>query len=403
MSNLTGLNPHDVRSRNRSIILELIAVQKQVSRAVISQKTGLTKTTVGNVVSDLIQEKIIHETEVDMNENSMGRKPINLEINPLSPCICGMLIKRGLISVVFADYGGAILKQRDYAFAHDMNAERLVETLLHLFHELKKSWTRDVVAIGIAAVGPIDLIKNELANPSNFYGISNLPLPEIITRSTGLPAYLIHDANAGALAEKVYGAGRECQNFIYIQIFEGIGAGYVLNNHIYNGVSGKSGEIGHTSINFSGPVCFCGNVGCLEVYANIKNINAKIRKMRTVYPTHSSLPHQVDSYKWLQVLEAAQSSDLYAISALDEFCEYLSYALANTITLFDIQHIIIGYDAPSNETIITNILANKLNSYVQIASNRKVTVEKSVFGGNAPLIGTVALITNKFFNGELKF
>ena len=73
MSNLSGSNLHDVRSRNRSVILELIAVQKQVSRAVVSRKTSLTKTTVGNVVSDLIQEKIIHETEVNMNEISMGR------------------------------------------------------------------------------------------------------------------------------------------------------------------------------------------------------------------------------------------------------------------------------------------------------------------------------------------
>lgn len=403
MSNLLGSNPQDVRSRNRSVILELIAIEKQVSRAAISQKTGLTKTTVGNVVSGLIQENIICETEADTNGFNMGRKPIYLEISPRSPCICGMLVKRGLLAVVFADFGGNILARLDYPFDHSINAEKLVEILMNLYHELKSSWTRDIIAVGIATIGPVDLIKNQLANPNNFHGISNLPLPEIITRETGLPAYLIHDANAGALAEKVYGGGREYQDFIYMQTFEGIGAGYVLNNLIYNGVSGKSGEIGHTSINFSGPICFCGNVGCLEIYANIEKINAKIRQLKSIYSVPSKLPEQTDFYRWIQVLEAAQSSDFYALSALDEFCEYLSYALANVIALFDIQHIIMEYDAPANEAIVTKILADKLNASMRTANNHIITVEKSVFGGNAPLIGTVALITNKFFNGDLKF
>lgn len=403
MPTFKGANLHDIRLKNRAVILKLVATEAQTSRADISQKTGLTKTTAGNVVADLISENIICEKHVDSSENGMGRRPICLDISPLSPCVCGMLVTRSMFSVVFTDLKGNILVQNDYKYSHRITATSLVDILMRLYDELYSSFERKLIAIGIASVGPVDIVKQEISSPPDFYGICDLPLPEIISKKTGIQAYIIHDASAGALAEKVYGIAKELHDFIYIQISEGIGAGFILNGQIYNGTFGKSGEIGHTSINFAGPPCNCGNMGCLELYANIDTMNARIRHSKKLYSTNEAVEHGVldenTPYTWTEIVTAAEASDFLAISALDEFCAYVSRALANAISLFDINHVIVGYDSPPDETIIIKMLSENLQSIMR----KKITVEKSSFGSISPLIGSVALITNQLFDGSWRF
>jgi predicted NBD/HSP70 family sugar kinase len=279
----------------------------------------------------------------------------------------------------------------------------LVDILLKLFNSLKAQHNRKILAIGISSIGPVDIIGQKIVNPPNFYGINNLHLAQIIEEKTNLSTYIINDSNAGALAEKVYGKAKALTNFIYLHIMNGIGAGYILQDKIYNGDIGQSGEIGHTSINFSGPVCDCGNSGCLELYANLQNMNQKIQKMKSIYPKSSFLSNSKSEYSWKEIIDAANKLDYYAISALEEFCEYLSYALSNTINLLDINHILIGYDSNPTENMIENMLSVKLKSRVLVAKYRNVQVEKSVFSGDAPLIGSIAMVTDKIFSGEMEF
>jgi len=399
----SGSNLSDIKSQNRALILKLISTEPLVSRSDLSRITGLTKTTASNIVSDLIEENIICEQTSNPTDTigNVGRKPIFLDISKKAPCICGMLIKRGLCTAVLADFKGHIFARKDYEYNTNITSDELISILLQLFQHLKLNSNRKILAIGISSIGPVDIVTQEIVNPPNFYGIKNLPLSDIISKSTSLPAYIINDANAGALAEKIYGKVKNIENFIYLHIMNGIGAGYILQDKIYNGDVGQCGEIGHTSINFAGPVCDCGNTGCLELYANLKNMNQKIINLKKVYKKPSILSEGQSQYTWKQIIEAANASDFFATAALDEFCDYLSYALANAINLLDINHIIVGYDSKSNEDTIENMLSAKLNSSVLAAKNRNVIVTKSQFNGNAPLIGSIALITDKIFNCEI--
>lgn len=402
-ASLPGSNLNDVRIQNRALVLRMIATEGPASRVDIARMTGLTKTTASKIVSDLMAENIIYETQLEAPEGGLGRKPIYLDISPRSPCVCGLLVKRHICTGILADYKGAIIAREDYPYDDLSGADELVDILLELYRKVSAANSRPVTAIGIAAIGPVDAAEQKLANPPNFYGIANLELPAIISEKTGVPASIINDANAGALAEKVYGRSKIVDNFIYLHIMNGIGAGFILQNKIYNGDLGQSGEIGHTSINFAGPVCDCGNTGCLEMYANIDNINAKIRHMRGIYPNRSLLPDTKPYYQWQEVISAASEGDYYAISALDDFCEYLSHALANAINLLDINTIIVGYESRPEQKDLETILSKKLNSRVLTAPYREIAVRKSVFGGDAPLIGSIALVTNKFFSGQIEF
>ncbi len=358
-TNLTG-----IKEKNRALALQLISTGKSVSRANLARSMHLTKTTLGNIVSDLIANDIIREYSSASSEadSSLGRKPITLDLSPSSPLIMGILIKRNLFSAILADLKGHITDQIDYEYDR-MDTDLLVQTLVDLYTKLReRQKDRRILAIGISSLGPVDTRSQKLANPTNHTHSDNL---------------------------------------LYLHIMNGIGAGYILHGNVYDGDYGQGGELGHTSINFAGPPCTCGNNGCLELYANTGSMNQRIRELRTIYKGPTLMARMPEPYSWNDIIRAASAMDFLAMAALDEFCGYLAYALRNTIHMLDIRHIIVGYDAPAGTSIIEDTLATKLNTNLLSGSEHPIRITKSSFGGQGPLVGSIAVVTDKLFCGEL--
>ena len=226
-------------------------------------------------------------------------------------------------------------------------------------------------------------------------------LVDFIKEMSDLPIFLINDANSGALAEKMYGLGKNISNYIYLHIMNGIGAGLVLENKLHTGNLGQSGEIGHTSINFSGPLCSCGNNGCLDYYTSVSNLIKRIESLSHIYP-NSPLINCKD-FSLVKLIDEANNKDSLAMFLLDEFCTYVSYALVNTLTLIDCSSIIIGYDFNIPGTFIENTLLKKLTASASFSKYKKISVRHSNFGANAPLIGSIAIVSYNFFNGSINF
>lgn len=357
--------------------------------------------TVSNLVGELIQDGLIEETSItDETAIYNGRPPIQLQLAEVSPCVCGMLIKRGFLQVVLADLGGKILESSSYAFDNGLTVTTLLETLVEGYKLLKKKTTRRILAVGISCIGPVNSTTGYLLNPPDFFEIENVPLVEIVEEKTGLPAFLINDANAGALAEKMYGHAKEESNFVYLHIMNGIGAGLVLQDSLYNGNCGQSGEIGHTSINFAGPRCSCGNTGCLDLYANIPAMQRRIRQLAPLHP-QSSLSG-VLSPTWNEIIDLAHKKDNLAIIALDDFCSYIAFALIDVLNTLDLSTVVVGYNSNSNGRIIEDLLRIKISDSVLYSRYREVDVYHSAFGGDAPLVGSAAIVADKIFNLELK-
>jgi predicted NBD/HSP70 family sugar kinase len=402
MSSQHGTNLTSLKEKNRALALQLIATEQSVSRVDLARNMHLTKTTLGNIVSELIDKEIISEysEQEKTAELSLGRRPITLDLSPASPLIAGMLIKRNLLTVILADLKGNIKEQANYEY-HTLDRELLVNELIAMYEQLSARQSRRIVAIGISPIGPVDTVKQMILSPANFWDIHDLPIGSIISEKTGLQTFLIHDSSAGALAEKLYGNKMNpYNNMLYLHIMNGIGVGYILHGKVYDGDSGQSGELGHMSIHLDGPKCSCGNTGCLELYANIEKMNEKIRALHETYLLSSTLPAK-SCYTWEDIIDAASSSDFLALSALDEFCTYLARALRNTLNLLDIHHIIVGYNAPYPTTILEDVLSSKLNTQAHNTFKHPIVIEKSTFSGDAPLIGSIAVVANNIFNGSL--
>lgn len=396
----TGFSIKELKTQNKMLILKLIATLGPISRVELAQKTNLTKMTVGNLVSELLAEDYICEISENNSfsetSNSLGRKPVLLSICDKSPCICGMLIKRGFCQVILSDLAGNILKETSREYNHTIDSDWLADTLLCLFHSLTDHFPRLILAIGISSIGPVNTKTGTILNPPFFFGIKNLNIVSIVEKATRLPVFLINDANAGALAEKLFGAQKDTSDFAYLHIMNGIGSGFILNNKLFEGVNGQSGEIGHTSINFKGPSCACGNTGCLELYANLEQIRKKIESLRTCFPDsplHNSVPTN-----WNSLLKAAAAKDALALSVLEDFCDYISFALINTLNLLDLSTLVVGYDSVENYHIIEDILFQKLSRSIMAATYQTLHVIHSSFDGNAPLIGAIGIAAEHFFS-----
>lgn len=402
MKRQTGSNHKNIKQQNRLLILKLVAVSQPVSRVDLAHRTGLTKMTVSNIVSGLLEQEFLEEKTASPETEGapvQGRPPILLCIGPRSPFICGMLIKRGLCQIIMADLGGKIHDMVSHEYEGGIQAEDLFGMLLKGFHTLKSRNIREIAAVGIASVGPVNSAEGIILNPPFFYKIENVPMAERIRSATGLPVFLINDADAGALAEKLYGVGKEFSNFTYIHFMNGIGAGFVLENKLYQGDFGQCGEIGHTSISFTGPMCACGNRGCLELYASVENMRRRMRELSYLYESSRLLILEEPS--WSDFVDNANSRDALALAVLDEFCGYVSHALVNLLNILNLSVIIVGYDANTEGTVLEQMLSNKISVGVLASKYKPITVLRSGFRGDAPLVGSAAAAADKIFGGEL--
>jgi len=397
-----GGNHRKIKLQNRLLVLKHIATSDGVSRTDIAKLTGLTKMTVSNLVNDLIDSNLVVEGSGTLEHSAkLGRNPISLTLSASSPCICGVSIKRGRCQIVLGDLSGKIFERVIWEDFQNITKESLVDFIKNGFTSLKQNTSRKIIAVGLSCIGPIDSVSGVVLNPPFFHGIESLHLVDIVREFTSLPVYLCNDGNAGALAELMYGAGRSISNFAYIHMMYGIGSGYVMEGRGYNGDLGQSGEIGHSTINFSGPKCSCGNTGCLELYANIANIRAHIANSAPFYPrsplTEKSSPSLMD------VVDAANQADSLAVSVLDEYLSYVAHAMTNIINFLDMSHIILDYSSTSEGTILEDILFRKISSSVYHFKSKNMKIIRSQFKGEAPLAGSIALVTDMIFNNQLNF
>ncbi len=400
MQSTKGTNIKDIKYHNRLLVLKHIAVKPMISRMDLSEATGLSKMAVGNMVNDLLEMELVEETLLPIDAANYGRPPRVLQISESSPLICGMLIKRGISQVILADLSGTIIDRQEISYEQISRQENISGWLAEAYDTLRKRQQRQVIAVGISSVGPVDTRRGVILNPPFFYGISNVEIVREIAAATALPTYLINDANAGALAEKLYGSAKNEKNFSYLHIMNGIGLGCVLDDKLYSGNFGQSGEIGHTSINCMGPRCECGNVGCLELYANAENLNLRARELEAIL--HSSIPLKPgERLNWLSIVDNANRGNTAATLALDEFCGYIAHAMTNIVNLLDFSRIIVGYDSTTQGNVVERLLYEKLQESVLYSDYRKISVHHSVFGGDAPLIGAIAYCAEKVFDASL--
>ena len=399
MSSKNSADQALIRELNLSLVLQQIHNDAPVSRAQIAQITGLNKSTVSSLVESLIDRNLIHETGI--KTVGTGRPATLLEINPRAGGIIGVELGIDFVAVALTDFAGSILwKQRENANPTDAQDKTLAQTLELINKAVVVCKEQDLFlfGLGVATPGTVDLNEGILVFAPNLQW-RNVPLKEIISSHTGIQAYIENDANAAAVAEHLFGAARQSQNFIFVFAGVGIGGGLFLNGELHRGNNGYAGELGHSPIMIEPFLssCHCGNQGCWETYANqysiIKRVQARLEVNRnSIIPgllKEENIPLSISIIK-----QAADDGDPVAIEALSETGVAIGLGIANLINIFNPEKIIFGGPLSIvGEYLLPSIKDTALkHSLPEI--NPNVEILLSGFAKNASLIGAVSIVVD---------
>lgn len=367
-----------MRTSNRKLILNLIR-QGPVSRVELAEQTNLTRASVTQIVDELLEAGLV-EAVSTLEHNGMGRRRTLLALCHNARYVFGVNIRRRHCEVGIIDLYGDVLAQ-EVLTVSSRSAEEVIDEIADCILLLQKQCQLDtdrILGIGISAPGPVNYKEGILLNPPNFSGWHNIPICRILSEKTGYEVSLEKDTNSRALEEKYFGAARDISNFMLVQIDDGVGSGVIIRDRLYRGAHGMGTEIGHTSIRFDGPVCSCGNRGCLETYLRIP-----------------ALLSGSDFTTWKD-LALAEHQSHSASAIMDRAAEYLTAALVNAINLYDLEKIILTGDISSCPAPLTDRLnANLQQRVLSRSSLQNIPVINSSHA--APVrTGAMAILRDMF-------
>lgn len=315
-----------VKKMNTSIVLDAVLRHAPLSRAGISELTGLNKATVSSLVQDLIDAHLVHE--IGPGESSGGRKPVMLLFNEQAGYAIGIDLGVNYIRGILTDLAGGVVADR-YLELGRAQQELPLEQLTGCIDELIAAAPASpygIVGIGVGVPGIVDDQGVILFAPN--MKLKQVALKRILEQRYALPVTIDNEANAGAQGEQKYGAGRGIRNQIYVSVGIGIGTGIILNKELFKGASGFSGELGHLSIQYDGKPCSCGNRGCWELYASENSLLEQASEL---------------GYDSLESLLAAAEQGNERVRALfHEIGSYLGVGIANIVNVFNPDVVIIG-------------------------------------------------------------
>lgn len=278
-----------------------------------------------------------------------------------------------------------IIKPTEASKGYEQIVEKIKESIRYVSSDIKDN---KIISIGIGSPGPLDVSNGLIVNPPNL-PFNNFNIVDCLKDEFKLPVFLDNDANAATLAEYKFGAGVGTTNMIFITASTGVGAGAVLNKNIYRGSTSNALELGHTTVDYSGNKCGCGNMGCVEAMSSgtaIKNQAEELLKL----DVETSL-RKYDLVTAKEVFIESSNGDKLASEVLRKSLGYLGVAVSNAANIFDPDMIVVGGGVSDGGQIVFDIINEEMKTRCLSPILKHCIVKKAQLGGKAGVLGAVAL------------
>jgi glucokinase len=263
----------------------------------------------------------------------------------LAPLLLGIDIGGTKLALAVGDDTGRLVAHRRRPMAPTGDPIQDIAAIATDAHRLIRDHDvlpETLTCIGVSAPGPIDAATGRVVHPPNLPGWDDVPVARLIGEVLRRPVHLENDANAAALAEWRFGAGRGCSDLVYLTMSTGIGGGIILGGRLHRGATGKAGETGHVPIEWDGELCACGYRGCLEAYVGGV---AWTRRLRAQTPAGSRVAQLAGEPAQVQpehVLRAAGEGDAFALAELERFNRYVARGIAAIAFVLAPERIVLG-------------------------------------------------------------
>jgi glucokinase-like ROK family protein len=387
---------HNIKNFNKHAAVDLIRFAgKGISRSDIAEELGLTRAGVTIIVNDLLDSGILLET--NSRSTPSGRPPVVLELNPEYGLVAAIDMGASHLSVAVGDFSARIIQETEQPFRIDNGPEKCLKEVTQVLQTTVEKCgikIKDLSAVGVSVPGPVVTDAGMVMAPPIMPGWDRFPIRDTLEKLWKVSVTINNDADLGALGEWAYGAGRGEKNLAFIKVGSGIGAGLIVDQQIYVGSTGSAGEIGHLTIDKNGPLCTCGNYGCLEAFASGSAIEIQAQKLaesgkRTLLTNTG--PNRISVS---DVADAARRGDLAAQEIIKRSGTFIGIAIAGLINLINPSTVIIGGGVAQVGDLLTGPIRQEVRERSLRASEHGVRITTAMLGRRSSLIGALVQAIN---------
>jgi predicted NBD/HSP70 family sugar kinase len=384
------LGASQVRAQHRGLLLRLIWRERLISRADLSRRTGLSRSSISAIVSDLLGTGLVRETGA--GSSSGGRRPILLGFDDGAMAIVGVDMGATHVAVAVTDLRAQVKAWRSESCAVREDPERALTLMCELIDsalaeaQVEKG---QLLGIGLAAPSPVEPDDPTHLSPivlPSWVGISPV---ERLEETYGVPVGMDNDANLGALAEQWWGAGQDGRDLAYVKVATGVGAGLIIHGDIYHGSTGISGEIGHIPVDASAGSCICGLEGCLNLHIGTTELIKRAHTLRDEYPD-TTLPRRGLSVS--RIVEEAFEGDRLARAVVEEAGHHLAIGVAALLNLLNPATVVFGGSLTRANELLLQPLRRTLGERTPSASVKRSQLVISSLGIEGTARGAATLV-----------
>lgn len=371
-----------LRDRNVKRVIEALRAEGACTQAELARCTGLSTATVSNIVHSMVDRGLATTSPT----TSSGRRARLVRLDGRGAIQVGIDIGRRHVRVVLASLGFDVIAERSVALPRGHRAEEGVGAAANLLSALLEENAVDpgcVLGVGVGIPGPIDRRSGTVVGGAILPEWVGLDVVRAFDARLPFPVYIDNDANLGALAEVTWGAHTSAANLVFLKMASGIGCGLVVNGAPFHGNIGIAGEIGHAAISDTGPLCRCGNRGCLETVASTS-------MMIDALGGAESAPITVED-----IVRHALDGDTATLRVLDDAGFAVGRALAIVVNLINPEVVVIGGPLAVLGEILLGPIRRGLLRYAVPLAGETTTLAVSSLGERAEVLGAVALVARQ--------
>ncbi len=375
-------------------IVRLLRRRGILSRTRLSDLLGLSFPTVSTFVRDLMRRRIV--ADAGLGGSRGGRKPGLIKLNPGYTSAVGIELSASGLAGVAMDLEGKVFARAEREPTHLRSGAPDMKQVHSLADELcEAAEGKRPAGVGLGVSGIVDKQQGVSVKFPYAEDWDSVPLVELLSGRTRLKVLMDNDVQATTRAELFFGGGKGVDNFLYLHLGRGIGLGIVTGGNVYNGSSGNVGELGHTIIEQDGPICYCGNYGCLESLASPPAIVAQARQAieKDVDSVIASkVKGSLDQIELSTILEGAEDSDRLACNLLEKAGRYIGLAAANAVNLLNPELLLLGGTMGHGSPFLVDAMTRAFRSLVMPHLRETTRIELSPLDGQGCSLGAASMV-----------
>jgi glucokinase-like ROK family protein len=399
-----GGNISMVKSHNLRAVLSILRQNNHVSRARLAELTGLSTTTITNLISELLEQGVVQEEghEETTLPRRVGRPRTSLRLVPEARYAVGIHIGVGHIRVAVADLLAQLLCCLSLAHPLEKSPREVLSETARRVNDAIENTGIDrhkIVGVGVGASGLVDPHTGINVVAPNL-GWRHVPIRDWLSGDLALPVCVDNNTRAMALGEALFGIGKDVDALAFVYARIGVGAGFVVGGELYYGGAAGAGEIGHTTlIPSGGEPCRCGNSGCLETLVS-EPVLVRLAQRLADQDREGLLARSLrygEGSPLDRVFAAARAGDAATRAMLKERACYMGIALANLVNIVNPDLIVLGGIFAQGKDLVLLTIESVMRQRAFANLGDRVQLRTTGFGGQAGVIGAASLAIHTFF------